>query len=95
MGTPQPESKGSGISGRLLHGRRVGPLLGPWIACIIVAALVCYFETKMPAFHDVVRPVYWILAVVLIIATARALRGRSGMRRTAERRHEDRRHKDH
>jgi hypothetical protein len=79
---------------RLFHGRSIGPLLGPWIACIVVAAVVFFFEKKMPAFHDVVQPVYWILATILVIATTRAFRTRAGKRRSAERRHGDRRHRD-
>jgi hypothetical protein len=91
MTGPQPESeKSTGL--RLFHGRRFGPLLGPWIACLIAAGVVYYFETQLPAFHVVVKPVYWILALIVVVTTVRALRQRSGSRRTAERRHRDRRH---
>lgn len=78
----------------LFHGRSIGPLLGPWIACIIGAALVYYFERNNTAFHNVVQPVYWILATILVIVTARAFRTRYSKRRAGERRHEDRRHRD-
>lgn len=75
----------------IFRGRRLGPLLGPWIACIIVAALVYYFEIQMPAFHVVLKPVYWLLGIIVVVTTIRAVRSRSGIRRTAERRHGDRR----
>ena len=76
---------------RFLHGRSIGPLIKPWIAGLIVAALILLFETKMPAFHDVVKIVYFAIAVILIITTGRQLRSREGRRRVAERRHGDRR----
>jgi small-conductance mechanosensitive channel len=76
---------------RFLHGRRLAPLIKVWVACLIVAALIFYFETMMPAFHEVVKIVYFVIAVILVIATARALRTREGNRRTGERRHADRR----
>ena len=79
---------------RFLHGRRLTPLIKPWVACLIVAGLVFYFETKMPAFHEVVKIVYFVIAVVLVIITARAVRTREGNRRKGERRHADRRDKN-
>jgi hypothetical protein len=94
MSAPEPGGHDRERRGHFLYGRRVGPLVGPWIACIIIATLTWWFETKMPAFHDVVRPVYWILLVVLIIVTARALRSRASRRRHGERRHGDRRHRE-
>ena len=78
---------------RLLHGRSLAPLAGPWIACLTLAALVYMFERAMPAFHDIVKIVYFILGVILAIATGRALRTREGRRRKGERRHGDRRHR--
>ena len=92
MSAPEPENLDRGRRGHFLYGRSVGPLVGPWIACIVIAALTWWFETRMPAFHDVVRPIYWILVAILIVVTARALRGRGGVRRHGERRHGDRRH---
>ena len=92
MSAPHSEGESERLGKGILHGRRLGPLLGPWITCVVIAGLVFYFETKMPAFHVVVRPVYWLLAVIVVIATVRALRGRAANRRDAERRHGDRRH---
>ena len=78
---------------RLLHGRSLTPLIKPWIAGLIVAGLVLFFETKMPAFHEVVKIVNFVIAVILIIITGRAFRSREGRRRVADRRHGDRRHR--
>ena len=77
---------------RLLHGRRIGPLLTPFISCLIVGGLIYIFEREMPAFHEVVKIGYFIIAVIFVIATGRAFRTREGSRRMAERRHGDRRH---
>ena len=80
---------------RFLHGRSLTALIKPWVGGLIVAALVFYFETKMPAFHEVVKIVYFVIAVVLVIITGRAIRPRGGRRRGADRRHGDRRgHRD-
>jgi hypothetical protein len=79
---------------RFLHGRTLTPLIGPWIACLTAAALVYMFERAMPAFHDIVKIVYFIIGVLLAIITGRALRSRMGKRRQGERRHGDRRDRD-
>jgi len=81
------------VTRRFLHGRRLTPLIKVWVACLIVAALVFYFETMMPAFHEVVKIVYFVIAVVLVIITGRAIRPRGSRRRGADRRHGDRRGK--
>lgn len=78
---------------RFLHGRSIVPLLKPLIACVIVASLIYFFETQMPAFHDVVKIGYFIIAVIFVIAAGRALRTREGSRRVSERRQGDRRGK--
>jgi hypothetical protein len=82
-------------SGRFFHGRSLAPLLKPWIAGLIVAGLVYYFETAMPAFHDVVKIVYFAIGVFLVIVTGRWVRSRERGRRVAERRHGDRRSHGH
>lgn len=76
---------------QFLHGRHLGPLLKPLVACVIVAGLIFFFETQMPAFHDVVKIGYFIIAVMFIITAGRALRTREGSRRVSERRQGDRR----
>ncbi len=76
-----------------LHGRSLTPLIKPWIAGLIVAGLVFFFETEMPAFHEVVKIVYFVIAVILVIITGHAFRSRESRRREGDRRHADRRHK--
>ena len=86
MTDPHPDRPERGTVNNLVRGRNLGPLLGPWIACTIIAAGIFIVETKMPVFHDVVQILYFMLLVVLVIATGRWLRGRRGQRRQAERR---------
>jgi hypothetical protein len=76
---------------QFLYGRHLVPLLKPLIACVIVAGLIFFFETQMPAFHDVVKIGYFIIAVIFVITAGRALRTREGSRRVSERRQGDRR----
>ena len=76
---------------RFLYGRHLAPLLKPLVACVIVAGFIFFFETQMPAFHDVVKIGYFIVAVIFVIAAGRALRTREGSRRVSERRQGDRR----
>lgn len=73
------------------HGRSLAPLVKPWAAGLIVAGFVFFFETEMPAFHEVVKIVYFIIGVILVIVTGRTLRSRERGRRVGERRHGDRR----
>ena len=82
-----------GTSKKLLYGRNLGPLLGPWIACILIGTGVFIFETKLPVFHEVVKIIYFILVVILVIATGRWFRIRGARRQTGDRRRGgDRRH---
>jgi hypothetical protein len=88
---PDKNPKGSGKG--LFHGRDPGPLLGPWLACSIVAIATYIFERKMPAFHDVVGPLYWLLLIIVGVVTWRWARARA-RGRGADRRHMDRRKSD-
>lgn len=92
MSEPRSDNADKGdIRQRFFHGRSLVPLIKPWIAGLVVAGLVFLFETEMPAFHEVVKIVYFVIAVILIIVTGRALRSRERGRRVEERRHGDRR----
>ena len=91
MNSSQPAPKRRGMVKRFLYGRRLGPMLGPLIACAIAAVLVYLFVQKMPAFHDVVKPVYFVIGAAMIIFIGRALRRRTESRRKGDRRHSDRR----
>ena len=90
MTSPRPDAAEKKTGRRFLYGRSLGPLAGPWIACLALAGAIFIFETKMPVFHEVVQIVYFILAVVLVIATGRWFRIRRGSRRDT-RSKEDRR----
>jgi hypothetical protein len=92
MSDPHSGDSEQEASRHFLHGRRLRPLLTPLISCLIVASLIYFFERQMPAFHEVVKIGYFIIAVIFVIATGRAFRTREGRRRQGERRHGDRRH---
>jgi hypothetical protein len=98
MTEPHPDSKKDeapdGIVARVSHGRSLGPLLGPWIGCLVAAVLVFLLEYEMPAFHEFVKIFYFVIAVVFLIATARFFRVRGKDRRLRERRVRDRRHEE-
>ena len=76
---------------RFLRGRRPSPLLSIWGGLAIVAAIVYVFESLMPVFHDLVRPVYWIMLGIAIVLSLRWFRGRGTRRREADRRLAERR----
>jgi hypothetical protein len=81
---PSPPQREYGFS--FFKGRRLAPLIGPWISSAIFAAVVYYAEKTIPALHDVAGIVYWMLLGIVVFATARWARVRSGDRRAADRR---------
>ena len=81
----RPESK------RTFFSRRFAPLITTWITALVAAALVYWFETEMPAFHEVLLPIYAIIMTLAVFFTWRWVRRRS---KWGERRHRDRRHAD-
>lgn len=91
MTSPHPDQGEKGTGTRLFYGRSFGPLLGPWIACTLIAGGVLLLETKWPVFHEVVKIIYFILLVIVVITTGRWFRIRQGRRRHADRRRGDRR----
>jgi hypothetical protein len=77
---------------RFFRGRRPGPLIGPWVSSLIFAGLLWYVETIIPALHDVIGIIYWMLLALVLFTTLRWLRARSGDRRARnDRRRVDRR----
>lgn len=78
---------------RNFFSRRFAPLVTTWIIALVAAGLIYWFEIKMPAFHDVVTPVYAIIAALTVFFTWRWIRTRhrGDDRRHGERRHADRR----
>ena len=77
---------------RTFFSRRFAPLATTWITALVVAGLIYWFEIEMPAFHEVVTPLYGIIAALAVFFTWRWIRTRGrGDRRRTERRHTDRR----
>jgi hypothetical protein len=75
--------------------RRFAPLFTGWTIAVVVGGLIYWFEKSMPAFHEVVNPLYWIIAAIIVFGTWRWVRTRGrprNDRRNSDRRHADRRH---
>lgn len=71
--------------------RRPRGLLWFWTIGLAAAALLFWITWKIPALDDLLRPGYWLIAIVLAVFTIRWFRPRTGRRRRGERRHDDRR----
>ena len=72
--------------------RRFAPLIAAWVFALIVAGLLYWIETIYPAFHEVLVPLYWIVGVLIVLATWRWVRTRGKRdRRGKDRRLGDRR----
>jgi len=77
---------------RTFFSRRFAPLATTWIIAFVAAGLIYWFEITMPAFHEVVLPIYAIIAALAVFFSWRWIRTRNrGDRRRTERRHTDRR----
>jgi len=79
---------------QIFRGRRLGPLFSAWVGGAIVGGLLFWLDMTQPAFHDVLLPLYGVIAVMVAIATWRWVRARRGDRRAAERRKHGRRETD-
>lgn len=88
-----PESPAEDSRPKFFH-RRFAPLVTAWVVALAVSGLIYWFEWWMPAFHEVVLPLYWVVAGLTVFATWRWVRVR-GMRdrRATDRRHGERRKK--
>lgn len=77
---------------RTFFSRKFAPLVAAWIAAIVIAGLIYWFEVEMPAFDEVVAPLYAVTALLLVAFTWRWIRTRGrGERRNMDRRRTDRR----
>lgn len=76
---------------RLWHGRHAGPLLTAWAVLLAIAAGLYKMESSQPAYSEIVRPLYVIIALSGIFATSKWFRERA---RDSDRRQQDRRHAD-
>ena len=89
MTDPQPPSV---TDEPAFRRRRFAPLIVMWGTALAFVAGFYWFEQTMPAFHDVVVPLYWVAGVVVVIATWRWIRARGKRdRRGVDRRRADRR----
>lgn len=61
-----------------------------WVVALAAAAALYWMENDQPALHEMVEPLYYILAIVMVIVTWRWFR----VRGRQDRRHSDRRHSD-
>jgi membrane protein implicated in regulation of membrane protease activity len=71
----------------VIYGRSIRHLIIVWIVALACLALLHFFETSAPAFHELLIPFYWITVAVAAVLTWRWLRSRS----TTDRRRTDRR----
>ncbi len=76
---------------RSFFDRHFAPLIAVWIVAIVIAGLVKWFERAMPAFDQVVKPIYFLDAALVIVFTWRWVRTRGKVNR---RHHPDRRRTD-
>lgn len=78
----EPQEKGF----KVFKGRRLAPIVGPWISSVTIAGAVFYMETTIPALGEVAGLIYFVLVIVIVITTGRWLRVRVGDRRSGDRR---------
>lgn len=78
---------------RIWHGRHSAPLIAIWVFALVVAGVLYKIEDIQPALSELIRPLYIILAVLVLLLTWKWFRSREpGVRH--DRRHGDRRHMD-
>ena len=70
-----------------IYGRSIRQLIIVWVVAVASMALLHFFETSAPAFHELLIPFYWIILAIAGFLTWRWLRSRS----TTDRRRKDRR----
>jgi membrane protein implicated in regulation of membrane protease activity len=76
----------------MIYGRRPRQLLVVWGLSLLLIGLIFWLEVSAPAFHELVRPFYWIILFVALFLSWRWFRARSQKdRRGKDRRHADRR----
>jgi membrane protein DedA with SNARE-associated domain len=76
----------------MIYGRRPRQLLVVWAILLVLTGLIYWFELSAPAFHELLRPFYWIILAVALFMTWRWFRARSRKdRRSGDRRRSDRR----
>jgi len=81
-------------SASIIYKRSLRHLAVIWGIAIVTLLLIRWFDSKAPAFHELLIPFYWITLLVTLAFTWRWARSRSRKeRRGRDRRATDRRHK--
>lgn len=76
----------------MFYGRRLRQLFVVWGISLLLLVGLYRIEVVIPALHDMILPVYWVIAGFTAFMTLRWLRARSPEdRRGKDRRHADRR----
>ena len=76
----------------MFYGRGLRQLFVVWGIALLLFLGLYRIEVVIPALHDMILPVYWVVAGVTAFMTLRWLRARSPKnRRGNDRRHADRR----
>jgi hypothetical protein len=76
----------------MMYGRRPRQLVLVWVTALTLIALIMWFENAAPAFHEILKPFYWIILGAAFFLSWRWLRSRSNKdRRGRDRRRVDRR----
>jgi hypothetical protein len=73
----------------MFYGRGLRDLFIAWGVALLLMLGLYRIEVVIPALHDMIFPLYWIIAGVTAFISLRWLRGRS----TKDRRGQDRRRK--
>lgn len=76
----------------MLYGRGLRDLFVVWGVSLVLIAGLYKVELTIPALHDMILPLYWLILGFTAFMTLRWLRARSPLdRRGADRRRTDRR----
>lgn len=79
----------------MFYGRGLRQLFITWGIALVLMVGLYRIEVAIPALHDMIVPVYWVVAGITAFITLRWLRVRSPTdRRAKDRRRKSRRH-DH
>lgn len=76
----------------MMYGRNLRQLLVTWGTALVFLVGLYRLEVRIPALHEILLPVYWIVFGTAAFFTWRWVRGRGRVdRRGPDRRHETRR----
>jgi hypothetical protein len=71
----------------MMYGRRLRQLVVVWVVSFVMLAGIYRLEVRIPAAHEILLPLYWVVFGTAAFSTWRWMRARSrGDRRIADRR---------